>query len=143
METEMDNRGSKSSEILRNTSNVKEQRVDGSYGRINSIPLRYTLMVFERNSRLKILSNNIQNNKKFSTINLPSINNKIDLPTPKIVPISFNPWYLTGLIDGEGSFIVRIKKNSKYKRGWSISLVFSIYLHKNDLPLLEGIKFFF
>jgi len=51
-ENEMDNRGSKS--VILNNIIVKEQRVDGSYTG-NSV-LRYTLMGFERNYQLKILS---------------------------------------------------------------------------------------
>lgn len=51
-ENEMDNRGSKS--VILNDIIVKEQRVDGSYTG-NSV-LRYTLMGFERNYQLKILS---------------------------------------------------------------------------------------
>ena len=51
--------------------------------------------------------------------------------------------YLGGLIDGEGSFMVRVRQNSKYKTGWSISPVFSISLHKAELPLLKAVKAYF
>jgi len=55
-ENEMDNHGSKSANIA-----VKEQRVDGSYfiGKTTHKKLRCTLMGFERNYQVKILSNQI------------------------------------------------------------------------------------
>jgi NADH-Ubiquinone oxidoreductase (complex I), chain 5 N-terminus len=62
METEMGNRGSKSDLFILqpNKMSVKEQRVDGSWTIFNNqrkILLRCTLMGFERNYQIKILSN--------------------------------------------------------------------------------------
>ena len=99
-ENEMGYRGSKSKLVKKQklvTNFVKEQRVDGSWG-IRQIPLRYTLMGFERNYQLKIPSCHLNNTKTiyFSTFNL----------NPKL-----NPWFLSGLIDGEGSFSTTIQKN--------------------------------
>ena len=90
---ERDYRGSKSVLV---SSTVKEQRVDGSWFINNTkiINLRCTLMGFERYYQVKIPSNKIHNNKQFST--LTSKNNL------KILPITLDPWYITGLIDGEG-----------------------------------------
>ena len=48
-----------------------------------------------------------------------------------------------GFTDAEGSCIIRIRKNSKYKNGWSISPVFSVTLSKKDLHLLEAFKAYF
>ena len=31
--------------------------------------------------------------------------------------INLKPWFITGLIDAEGSFMIRIRKNSKYRTG--------------------------
>jgi hypothetical protein len=31
---------------------------------------------------------------------------------------SSDPWFITGLFDGEGSFVITILKNSRYKTGW-------------------------
>ena len=91
-ENEMDNRWSKS--VILNNIIVKEQRVDGS-NTGNSV-LRYTLMGFERNYQLKILSKQLIE-KNFST--LRSSSNSTD------------PWFWTGLIDAEGSFSIIIDKN--------------------------------
>jgi hypothetical protein len=60
-------------------------------------------MGFERNYQVKILSKQLNLNKRdFSTLN----------PQPKL-----NPWFVTGLIDGEGSFSISIYKNDKQKLG--------------------------
>lgn len=75
----MDNRGSKS--VLKNT--VKEQRVDGSWLLIMFKTLirslRCTLMGFERNYQIKILSKQLtKNNRKFSTTAYGVQNSKIN-----------------------------------------------------------------
>jgi hypothetical protein len=51
-------------------------------------------MGFERNYQIKILSKQL-NLKSFSTFNIKS---------------KINPWFVTGLVDGEGSFIISIEK---------------------------------
>nr|YP_010835439.1 hypothetical protein QLP32_mgp06 [Perenniporia fraxinea]WFS78672.1 hypothetical protein [Perenniporia fraxinea] len=130
-ENEMGYRGSKSAHKA-----VKEQRVDGSWFLARKArSLRCTLMGFERNYQVKIPSKNIHNNKKFSTLTSENIS--------KPLPTTLDPWYITGLIDGEGSFQIRLRKSSKYKTGWSISPVFSLALHKCDLPLLKSVQAYF
>jgi hypothetical protein len=89
-EKQMGNRGSKSGFLLKS---VKEQRVDGSRW-IKPIHLRCTLMGFERNYLAKILSKQI-NKPTFSTLNFQ----------PKL-----NSWFVSGLIDAEGSFYTTIYK---------------------------------
>jgi hypothetical protein len=86
-------RGSKSADLLKNVA-VKEQRVDGSLCFLNK-HIRYTLMGFERSYQVKILSKQLNLNKQFSTFNTNS---------------KLNAWFVTGLIDGEGSFIISIGK---------------------------------
>ena len=66
-EKKVDNRGSKSGF---NMNSVKEQRVNGNWW-IKLIYLRYTLMGFERNYRIKNPSKQL-NVKKFSTFNSKS-----------------------------------------------------------------------
>ena len=91
-ENEMENRGSKSGFIL-NLNSVKEQQVYGSwYIKKRLMYLRYTLVNFGRNYHLKIPSKQLIV-KKLSTL--------------KSSPI--NPWFLTGLIDAEGSFHIHIR----------------------------------
>jgi hypothetical protein len=96
-ENEMGNRGSKS-DIFSSNKSVKEQRVDGSC--FGTYPkLRCTLMGFKRNYQIRIPSNQL-NVKNFSTFNYSS---------------NVNPWFMTGLIDGEGSFTIVTDKNQKLK----------------------------
>lgn len=54
-----------------------------------------------------------------------------------------DPSYVTGFTDGEGSFILTIIKDNKYKLGWRVACRFVISLHKKDLILLNSIKNFF
>ena len=143
IEREMDNRGSKS---MLYDNIVKEQRVDGSC--INSYlarkaiekdsMLRCTLMGFKRNYQVKTLSNKIIN-KRFYSSDLPK---SVQLSTEKDTN-NLNPWTVVGFSDAESSFMVRIRKNSKYKIGWAVVAIFSIVTDKKDLLLLYSIKAFF
>ncbi|KAG0122492.1 homing endonuclease [Tuber indicum] len=54
-----------------------------------------------------------------------------------------NSFYITGLVDGEGSFGIYLTKYNKSKAGYSIQPNFQITLHKNDYALLETIKLYF
>jgi hypothetical protein len=124
IEREMGYRGSKSDFIM---NSVKEQRVDGSWC-FEYLPkhLRYTLMGFERNYQVKILSKQL-NVKKFSTFNSSS---------------NVNPWFISGFSDAEGSFTIIIDKNNKRTLGWRVQSKFQIGLHKRDLSLLLQIQQF-
>jgi hypothetical protein len=58
--------------------------------------------------------------------------------------LKLNPYYVTGLCDGESCFHLAIGKNSRYKIGYYVNPVFSINLHKKDEELLKEIqKIFF
>jgi len=112
-------RGSKSETINKHPqpnliyNSVKEQRVDGSWLLANKAnSLRCTLMGFARNYQVKILSKQIHNNSKYYSINAILFPGSCPL-------ITLDPWYLTGLIDAEGSF--QIRRNPKYKTGWVVS----------------------
>ena len=80
---------------------VKEQRVDGSYIEYLSKKyysmLRNTLVGFERSYQIKIPSNFINFKRNFCTLES-----------------KLNPFYVTGFVDGEGSFILTIIKDNKY-----------------------------
>lgn len=64
--------------------------------------------------------------------------------TIKSKPV-LNPYFVTGFVDGEGSFSIRIRKDSKAILGFRVNLVFSIAAQVNveNLKLLENIKAFF
>ena len=73
-------------------------------------------------------------NKKFQRqINISAIVSKIKL----------NPYFITGFSDGEGSFVIIIRRNSKFKIGWRIEARFQIGLHPRDQAILELIQSYF
>jgi len=73
-------------------------------------------------------------NKKFQRqINISAIVSKIKL----------NPYFITGFVDAEASFIISIRKNSNYKTGWKIEARFQIGLHQKDRAILELIQSYF
>ena len=138
IEKEMEYRGSKSDLTLKS---VKEQRVDGSWysslysnNNLKKIYLRCTLMDFERNYQIKILSNWINVLRTYTTI---ATHKSIIVNKPII-----NSWFLSGFTDAEGSFSILIQPNSKYKTNWRIKAIFAIALHKKDTELLENIQSF-
>ena len=120
-ETEMGYRGSKSGLIKRP---VKEQRVDGSYFGLKNPKLRYTLMGGESRYLVKNPSNQLIN-RSFSTLNLQS---------------KLNPWEITGFIDAEGSFTITIYPDNRSRLKWAVQPIFTINLHRKDLPIFEEIK---
>jgi hypothetical protein len=91
-------------------------------------PLRCTLKGFKINYQIKIHSNQLNFNKLY----LSTLKDKSKL----------NPWFITSLIDAEGSFIVRLYKNQG-KLGWAVQSIFTIGLHERDLDLLLQEQQFF
>jgi hypothetical protein len=94
----MSYRGSKST-VVKNTVE-KEQRVDGSY--INNLVLRSTLMGFERNYPIRILSNQINKLRHYSTNSDSKSHDYI-----------LNPHFITGFADAESSFMILILKDRR------------------------------
>lgn len=134
-ENEIGYRGSKS-RVLRSTL-VKEQRVDGSW--FNFLNLRCVLTGFERNYQIKTHSNRI---------NLGAPQGLRRLYSSKVSQqckhnLIINPTFVSGFVDGEGSFIINISKNNNLKTGWNVQLFFQINLHSKDLAILEKIQSFF
>ena len=132
-ENEMGYRGSKS--VFLN-STVKEQRVDGSYcikAKSNLMQLRCTLMGFERNYQVKVLSKQL-NKTNFCTSAYAQVQQS-----------NLDPWFVTGFCDGEASFSVSIYKDKRIKGrvGWAVKPSFQISLHSKDISLLEQLQIFF
>lgn len=103
--------------------------------------LRYTLRGSERITWPGIPSNPILNKRQYSTTN-NSNNNNIQPKLSTIDEGSLNPWFVTGFIDGDGSFTVSIAKK-KSGIGWKIQPILTIGLDQKDLDLLVQIKAFF
>jgi len=128
METEMDNRGSKSGFYLQSDP-VKEQRVDGNWSiaKQNNMLLRCTLMGFERNYPVKAHTNQ-WNNRSYSTKQINPIS------------VNINPWFITGFSEAEGSFIISMYKNEHSKLKWRVTPNFTINIDIKDIALLQSIK---
>lgn len=54
-----------------------------------------------------------------------------------------HPFYVTGFVDGDGSFSVLALKRAQYKTGWNFIPVFTINIHSRDTALLQRIQSFF
>jgi hypothetical protein len=111
IEKEMDNRGSKSITCFKSVI-VKEQRLDDSWQGEYTPRLRYSLMGFERNYQVKILSNQINKYRSYTTIVTPQLQTKLPID-----PYLLNANFVTGFTDGEGSFIISIQREPRYKTG--------------------------
>lgn len=57
--------------------------------------------------------------------------------------IDLSPLFITGLSDAEGSFVVTILENLRYKTGWNVQARFQIKLHEKDRTLLLLIQSYF
>jgi hypothetical protein len=60
-----------------------------------------------------------------------------------VISKTINPFFITGLTDGEGSFISTIRMNSSYRMGWRVEVLFQLVLHQKDLDLLKAIQAYF
>lgn len=54
--------------------------------------------------------------------------------------IKLNPWYVSGLVEGEGCFCVVISKHKTKRTGFDPRLVFEIEMIIEDKPLLERLQ---
>lgn len=59
------------------------------------------------------------------------------------MPQPLNPWYVTGLVEGEGSFTVSFNKRRQISVGIETRPSFSVTLSKRDLNLLKALRAFF
>jgi hypothetical protein len=81
----------------------------------------------------------VLSSRSFST----NSNNYIRLLHTRNDSTHLNLYFVTGFVDGEGSYGIYLYKNLKYRSGYQVSLVFQISLGENDKVLLEKIKNFF
>lgn len=107
-ENEMEYRGPKSKNLC-----VKEQWVNGGWCGIHTTHLRCTLTGFERNFKIKNLSNRLK--KQYSTN-----------------PLS--PWFWSGLIDAAGLFSILVDKKITNKIGYMIQTKFT---HKGFKSIIK------
>ena len=122
-----------------NLKGVKEQRVDGSSNSRILDFVRCTLVagkpVFER--KIHSRYNNIIANNNFKRSLHTTYINKLEAKT------NLDPWFITGLVDAEGSFMLGFFKSDTYRMGYQIQAIFKIALHSKDLDLLSQVQKFF
>ena len=54
-----------------------------------------------------------------------------------------HPWYVTGLVEGEGTFSVSFNKRRRLAVGIETRPSFSVTFHRRDLELLKALRAFF
>jgi hypothetical protein len=59
------------------------------------------------------------------------------------VAVPLDPWFVTGLTDGEGCFCISFAVRAKLRTGLEVRPSFSLSLNEKDLLLLEGLQAFF
>jgi hypothetical protein len=58
-------------------------------------------------------------------------------------PKPLNPWFITGLSDVSGSFVISIKKNPQLSVGWNVAASYILEADRRSLALFEFIKSYF
>jgi hypothetical protein len=79
------------------------------------------------------------------------VSRKADDNTPALVEAQgaygaaapLDPWYVSGLTEGEGCFCVSFAKRSKLRLGLEVRPSFSLSLNERDADLLHGLQAFF
>jgi len=57
--------------------------------------------------------------------------------------MNLNPYWISGFVDGEGTFYVGINKNHTMKIGYQVLPEFRVVQHKKDIKVLHTLKKFF
>ena len=121
---------------------VKEQRVDGSSRFRNLNLVRCTLIAGKPVFGLTIHS--YSHNKLFIHTRACLLDKQnADRSERSGLDNNLHPWFVTGLTDAEGTFVLGFNKSNDYRMGYQITAIYKIALHKKDLYLLYSIKNFF
>jgi hypothetical protein len=59
------------------------------------------------------------------------------------VAVPLDPWFVTGLTEGEGCFCISLAIRAKLRTGLEVRPSFSLSLNQKDLALLQGLQAFF
>jgi hypothetical protein len=114
---------------------------------MNSIKKKYINLPFIINGIVLIpLENIVSFHNLLKNKNMQMQNNefRVEFPT-KLNKSNFNldPYFITGLIEAEGSFSIMKFKNKRAKYDINIGLRFKISMLANETPLLNMVKSFF
>ena len=93
-------------------------------------------MGYRKNHQFKFKQTNIEIKRFYSAASTKST---VVLRTDREV-CKLDPLWVTGFVDGEGSFQIRFVKDQTRNIGWRVQLCFSIEVHLNDRALLVEIK---
>ena len=94
-------------------------------------------MGFERNYNIRIHYNQIYIQERLFYSYKTQTKSFVEKPN---LTHKMNPWFVTGLVDGEGCFRVSVTENKNLKHGWRVQLFFLILLHSRDEYLLKEIQ---
>lgn len=78
---------------------------------------------------------------KEASCNTPALMHKTRAAYEVRVPL--DPWYVTGLADGEGCFCIALALRDKMRTGLEVRPSFSLSLNEKDLRLLTDVQAFF
>lgn len=68
---------------------------------------------------------------------------KPDIKTKLVKTKNLNPYFVTGLVDAEGSFSITKHKDKRAKHGVNVGLSFRVTMLSNEISLLKMVKDFF
>jgi hypothetical protein len=57
--------------------------------------------------------------------------------------VALDPWFVTGLVEGEGCFCISFSLRAKLKTGLEVRPSFALALNERDLPLLKDLQVYF
>jgi hypothetical protein len=57
--------------------------------------------------------------------------------------VALDPWFVTGLAEGEGCFCISFSLRAKLKTGLEVRPSFALALNERDLPLLRDLQIYF
>ena len=59
------------------------------------------------------------------------------------VAVPLDPWFVTGLAEGEGCFCVSLAVSKRLRTGLEVRPSFALSLNERDLGLLQGLQAFY
>ena len=105
---------------------------------IYSYPFANTIYVKSNNEfQYKQYKLNVARLSKGGALTASSLNSQASTLSP------LHPWYVSGFVDGEGSFTISITKNKRKTEGWRIGARFAVEISKSDALLLYRLKSYF
>lgn len=116
---------------------VKEQRVDG-WSRFRYFNLVRCTLIAGKPVLGRTIHPSSHNNSKMYKYGLRAYTT-----SNKQQDNTLHPWFVTGLTDAEGTFVLGFRKSTSYKMGYQITGMYKIAMHKKDHHLLYSLQNFF